>query len=102
MLARGCAHPVLGPILVLVLVLLLAFLLVHVVDGGFDAAAMLGSLCLAVAAVVGPILADAFSRSPRRTLVLARGNRSPPARRRTAPVTLVAQPLSAFSPPLRR
>ena len=53
---RASRHPLLGPLVVLLLVLLLAAVFLHVAVEGAEAAAELGSLCVALATALGSLV----------------------------------------------
>lgn len=56
MIERGCAHPLLGPLVLIVLALLLAAVFLHVAMEGAEAAMELGEVCVAIAAALGLLL----------------------------------------------
>ena len=70
---RGCAHPVLGPILLLVLVLMLALLFLHFAEDGHGAESF-GALCVALAAILGSLVACAIG-TPKRQASKVGSNR---------------------------
>ena len=101
-LERGCAQPILGPILLIVLVLLLALVFLHAAQEGHDAATELGAFCLAILTILGPIVLERMLRTAPATVVPVRGDRGPPRLRSLHSITPPSAPGLAFATPLRR
>lgn len=102
MLERGCAHPVLGPLLLVVLVLLLAMVFLHIAQEGVEAATELVAACVAIATAL-VLLLDGRSRiTVAAEPSGGRVDRGPPPTTRTNRLTFWwIAPNSALTP-LRR
>jgi hypothetical protein len=102
MFERARAHPVLGPLLVIALVFLLALVFLHVVEDGFEAATELGAMCIAVATVLGLLLASPGFRLRVPELFGLPDSRGPPASKPLPLRMPERSPPLAASIPLRR
>lgn len=102
MFERGRAHPVLGPILLVALIFLLAMVFLHVALEGVEAAE-LGAMCVAIASVLGLLLAHRTPLHHVPALIASSDERAPPPATRLILRTLEwSPPLAAASIPLRR
>lgn len=78
MLERGCAHPILGPILLIVLALLLAMAFLHAAHEGMDAVTDVGAFCFGIAAFLALAAVERMRRRPPEVWVAIPGDRGPP------------------------
>lgn len=102
MIERGCAHPVLGPLVLIVLALLLAAVFLHVAVEGAEAAMELGEMCVAIATSLGLLLMSRLRLSVVPELLLKVDERAPPSTSSPTargPTARLAAPLTI---PLRR
>lgn len=102
MLERGCAHPVLGPLLLVVVALLLAIVFWHLAGEGWEAAVSVGAICFAIATLVGPIVLEQIRERVSGAPVLALRERGPPRSRRPRPFLTVSLATETRNLPLRR
>jgi hypothetical protein len=102
MFERGRAHPVLGPLLLVALVFLLAMVFLHGVGEGFDSATEFGAMCIAVATVVGLLLAFSPFRLRIPDLLGSSDSRGPPFLQPLSLRMPERSPALAASIPLRR
>lgn len=100
-LERGRKHPILGPILLIVLILVLVMVFLHTAHEGHDAGTEIVGFCLAILAIVGPILLARASKHPVAVVIAIRGDRGPPRVGQIA-VAVSQRAGPTFGIPLRR
>ena len=101
LIERGCAHPVLGPILLLVLLLMLAFLFLHFAEDGHGAESF-GGLCVALAAIIGSLVVVPSARPSGKPASSGRTDRGPPTLIFASRLQTASGPDPPLSLPLRR
>lgn len=102
MLERGRRHPVLGPLVLVLLVLLLAMVCFHAAHEGWDGAAEVGAVCIAIAAVLGAVVCERSRWRAPLLSVSRRFERGPPRPLRTGLAALPRPAGLELVLPLRR
>ena len=101
-LERGRRHPILGPIVLILLVLLLAMVFMHAAQDEHSTAIDAGFFCLAIVAMLGPVVVGRGGGVRRSAAITRYRYRGPPTRYESLRVDQLPHGPGWREAPLRR